>query len=109
MLHQVLQFYGDAEPFIREFTFSPATRQHLLQIFEDEDSAVQLRKELAATVDGGEPFVKKTYLTEVMLTYPIRSTTDCKKCSLQWAMHTILMWKLLKSRLLQRMSSDSKD
>ena len=41
VLHQVLQFYGDAEPFIRECTFSPATRQHLLQIFEDEDSAVQ--------------------------------------------------------------------
>ena len=60
-LHQVLQFYGDAELFICECTFSPATHQHLLQIFEDEDAAVQLRMELAATVDCGEPFVMKTY------------------------------------------------
>ena len=59
MLHQVLQFYGDVEPFIRECTFSPATCQHILQIFEDDDAAVQLRMELAATVDCGEPFIKK--------------------------------------------------
>ena len=64
MLHQVLQFYGDVEPFICECTFSPATCQHLLQIFEDEDAAVQLRMELAATVDCGEPFEKKTCLME---------------------------------------------
>lgn len=64
VVHQLLQFYGDLEPFLRESNTSPATRQHLLDVFADNTIAEDFRMQLAATVDGGEPFVKKTYLME---------------------------------------------
>ena len=62
--HQVLQQFGDVEPFLREHDISPATRTKLLDILSDPQQLVMLKVELAAVVDIGSYFVKATYNLE---------------------------------------------
>ena len=59
VLHQIVQQFGDVNPFLREQTeFSVATRRKLLQILEDPVKSSRL-------IDAGEPLiVKATYLLE---------------------------------------------
>ena len=54
--------FGDVEQFIKETKeLAPATLDKLKQILSDLVKNVQLRIELAAVIDTGEPFVKTTY------------------------------------------------
>ena len=65
VIKQVLEMYGDVEVFLRTNTdLAPATRMKLLVIFDDVQKKACLRVEVAATVDGGLPFVKATYNLE---------------------------------------------
>ena len=60
-----MELYGDVEPFLRENNdLSPATREHLMNIFDNLDEAVDLELELAALIDAGAPFVSATYYLE---------------------------------------------
>ena len=65
ILNQVVDFFGDVEPFLRENeNICPANRQHLLNIIENPQDLQDLRLELAAIVDAGVYFVKATYYLE---------------------------------------------
>lgn len=65
ILKQVLDYFGDVEPFLQENEeMSPANRRHLLEIFENHQDARTLRLELAAVVDAGVHFVSATYYLE---------------------------------------------
>ena len=65
ILQQVLLCFGFVEPFLRENQeLSKATRQHLLEIFDDPQDAQDLRLELAAVIDAGVHFVSATYYLE---------------------------------------------
>ena len=65
IMHQVLQFFGDIQPFLAENAhMSPATRAKLLNYFSDSNKNKLLQVELAAIIDWGEPFVKATYKLE---------------------------------------------
>ncbi|KAK3723054.1 hypothetical protein QZH41_000310 [Actinostola sp. cb2023] len=65
VLKQVADYFGDVLPFLEEnVNLSPATRQHLLDIFENPQDLQDLRLELAAIVDAGIHFVKATYNLE---------------------------------------------
>ena len=62
VMKQVMEFYRDVEPFLRENNdLSPATREHLMNIFDNPDEATDLELELAALIDAGAPFVSATY------------------------------------------------
>lgn len=62
VFNQVVQQFGDVEPFLHEQTdLSPATRSKLLRILADPLKKLRLQVELAAVIDAGEPFVKATY------------------------------------------------
>lgn len=91
VLQEVLQCFGDVQPFLEELSCSPSARQHLLDILTDNHQAVPnsnevFRMELAAAIDGGRPFVMTTYTLEgdgplVLTVYDrlqeiIASTTD---------------------------------
>lgn len=55
-MKQVLEYFGDVEPFIRENEndhLAPATTGQLLDIFNDASDAKELELELAALVDEG--------------------------------------------------------
>ena len=65
ILNQVVDFFGDVEPFLRENEYiCPANRQRLLNIIENPQDLQDLRLELAAIVDAGVYFVKATYYLE---------------------------------------------
>ena len=62
---QVLEQFGDVEPFLQENSdLSPATRSKLLDILHNPQSLTTLKLELAAVVDMGVHFVKATYRLE---------------------------------------------
>ena len=64
---QMLVHFGDILPFLRECEYSPAARQHLLDILENrsaDDSNDLLKIELAVVIDAGKIFVEKTYTLE---------------------------------------------
>ena len=62
VLNQVMEFFGDVEPFLRENdNLSPLCRASLLEIFDDPVTARDLDIELAATIDAGKHFVQATY------------------------------------------------
>ncbi|KAK3737632.1 hypothetical protein QZH41_006457 [Actinostola sp. cb2023] len=64
-MKQVLDYFGDVEPFLRENDqLVPATRVHLLEIFNSPADSKDLELELAAFVDGGNHFVSATYYLE---------------------------------------------
>ena len=63
VMKQVLEYFGDVEPFLRENNhLVPATRRQLLDIFNDPSDVKDLELELAALVDGGSHFVTATYI-----------------------------------------------
>ena len=67
VLKQLLQYFGDVQPFFMECEWSPAARHRCLQVLQNQtapNSAEILQVELAAVVDAGEPFVRKTYILE---------------------------------------------
>ncbi len=65
VMHQVMQFFGDIEPFLTvNADLSPATRAKLLNYLSDASKNMLLQVELAAIIDWGEPFVKATYKLE---------------------------------------------
>ena len=62
VFHQVVQQFGDVQPFLEEQAeLSPATRSKLLQILADplRNACLQI-----AVIDAAEPFVKATYTLE---------------------------------------------
>ena len=63
-MNQLMNLFGDVEPFLQEATVSPATVEKLLSILEDTNEKKLLQVELAATIDAGMPFVKCTYNLE---------------------------------------------
>ncbi|KAK3742871.1 hypothetical protein QZH41_007769 [Actinostola sp. cb2023] len=64
-MKQVLDYFGDVEPFLMENDhLVPATRVHLLEIFNSPADSKDLELELAAFVDGGNHFVSATYYLE---------------------------------------------
>ena len=65
VLNQVMEFFGDVEPFLREHdNLSPVCRASLLEIFDDPATARDLDIELAAMIDAGKHFVQATYYLE---------------------------------------------
>ena len=65
VVKQVLLYFGDIEPFLRENEdIGPALRPKLIAFFEDHQTKSKLQIEIAATVDWGEPFVKACYHLE---------------------------------------------
>ena len=64
-MKQVLEYFGDLEPFLREKNhLVPATRRQLLDIFNDPSDVKDLKLELAGLVDGGSHLVTATYYLE---------------------------------------------
>ena len=64
VMKQVLEYFGDVEPFLRQNEnnhLAPATTGQLLDIFNDASDAKELELELAALIDGGSHFVTATY------------------------------------------------
>ena len=59
---QLMEFFGDVSPFLAECEFSPSACQHLGRILNDSEHI--LKMELAAMIDAGKVFVKKTYILE---------------------------------------------
>ena len=65
MMNLVLEYFADVEPFVRENDhLAPATRAHLMEIFNSPGDSKDLELELAAFVDGGNHFVFATYYLE---------------------------------------------
>ena len=65
VMNLVLEYFADVEPFVRENDhLAPATRAHLMQIFNSPGDSKDLELELAAFVDGGNHFVSATYYLE---------------------------------------------
>ena len=65
IFHQVVQQFGDVQPFLEEQAeLSSATRSKLLQILADPLSNACQKIELAAVIDAAESFVKATYTLE---------------------------------------------
>eukprot|EP00117_Sycon_ciliatum_P019577 scpid46117/ scgid1592/ len=59
---QLMEFFGDVQPFLTECQYSPSACQHLKRILNESKDL--LKMELAATVDAGKVFVQKTYVLE---------------------------------------------
>ena len=65
VMNLVLEYFADVEPFVRENDhLAPATRAHLMEIFNSPGDSKDLELELAAFVDGGNHFVSATYYLE---------------------------------------------
>ena len=65
MMNLVLEYFADVEPFVRENDhLAPATRAHLMEIFNFLGDSKDLELELAAFVEGGNHFVSATYYLE---------------------------------------------
>ena len=68
VLNQVMEIFGDVEPFLRENNnLSPVCRASLLEIFDDPATARDLDIELAAMIYMGKHFVQATYHLEGMV------------------------------------------
>ena len=67
VMKQVLEYFGDVEPFLRQNEnnhLAPATTGQLLNIFNDASDTKELELELAALIDGNSHFVTATYYLE---------------------------------------------
>ncbi len=64
VIRQVMDLFGDIQPFLEEASVSPATVDKLLSILQDPQEKKLLQVELAVTVDAGMPFVRATYNLE---------------------------------------------
>ena len=64
-MNLVLEYFADVEPFVRENDhLAPATRTHLMEIFNPPGDFKDLELKLAAFVDGGNHFLSATYYLE---------------------------------------------
>ena len=64
IMKELLELYGDVEVFLNQYDQAPATRQKLLQFFQDQQKKAFLEIELAVVIDAGMPFVTSTYKLE---------------------------------------------
>ena len=65
VMNLVLEYFADVEPFVRENDhLAPATRAHLMEIFNSPADSMDLELELAAFVDGGNHIVSAAYYLE---------------------------------------------
>ena len=64
VMKQLMDLFGDVEPFLKEANVSPATIEKLLSVLRDPCEKKHIQVELAATIDEGMPFVKATYNLE---------------------------------------------
>ena len=65
VFNQLLELFGDLEPFLKaKDEFSAATRTKLLGFFADPLKNSFLKVELAAVIDAGKPFVQSMYKLE---------------------------------------------
>ena len=65
VMNQLLVQFGDVEMLLKcHEDLAPATQRKLLGIISDPQKYTDLKIELAATIDVGEPFVKATYSLE---------------------------------------------
>lgn len=67
VMKQVLEYFGDVKPFLRENEsdhLATATTGQLLDIFNGASDAKELELEPAVLVDGGSRFVTATYYPE---------------------------------------------
>ena len=64
MMKQLIDLFGDVEPFLQKVTVSPATVEKLLSVLRSTNEKKLLQIELAAMIDAGLPFVKCTYNLE---------------------------------------------
>ena len=65
VIRDVMLYFADIEPFLRENEdLGPNLRSKLLAFFDNPRVTSELRVEIAATVDWGEPFVKACYTLE---------------------------------------------
>ena len=65
VMHQVLQQFGDVEPFLHNNEdVGPSTRGKLLEILSNSQQLIMLKMELASVIDVGVHFVKATYRLE---------------------------------------------
>lgn len=61
IMKELMELFGDVETFLGQYDQAPATRQKLLQFFQDQQKK---EIELAVVVDAGMPFVTSTYKLE---------------------------------------------
>lgn len=64
VMKQLMDLFGDVEPFLKDVSVSPVTVEKLLSVLRSPNDKKLLQVELAATVDAGMPFVKATYNLE---------------------------------------------
>ena len=65
VMNLVLEYFADVEPFVRENAhLAPATRAHLMEIFNSPADSKDLEFKLASFVDRGNHFVSATYYLE---------------------------------------------
>lgn len=65
LINQILELFGDVEPFLRSLEeFSANTRAKLIEFYENVQKCHSLKVELACVVDAGKPFVQATYKLE---------------------------------------------
>ena len=64
VLDQLLGCFADVKAFLRNLDVAPAYCKNLLSIFDDQERLIQLKMQLAVTIDAGRVFVSKTYLLE---------------------------------------------
>lgn len=64
VMKQLMDLFGDIEPFLERASVSPATIGKLLSILRNHKEKELLQVELAVTIDAGMPFVKATYNLE---------------------------------------------
>ena len=64
VLDQLMAYFGEVEPFVRALDVSPTCRGNLLGVLDNAESLVELKMQLAVTIDAGRIFVSKTYLLE---------------------------------------------
>ena len=60
VINQLMNLFGDLQPFLEDTSVSPATRGKLLAILQNPQEKAHLMVELAVTIDAGMPFVKAT-------------------------------------------------
>ena len=61
VVNQLLELFGDIQPFLEESEVGPATYNRLLAILQDATKKINLKVEMAVVVDGGRQFVQSTY------------------------------------------------
>ena len=64
VMKQLMDLFGDVQPFLEEASVSPATIEKLLSVLRNHQEKKLLQVELAVTIDAGMPFVQSMYNLE---------------------------------------------